>query len=275
MLTNTKIAFIGGGMMGEAMIKGVLGKELATASQITVTDIAQTRLQVLQERYGIHTSTNNSEAAHQADIVVLSIKPQTLSDVGKELHGILSSEAMVLSIMAGVRLGTIRNSLFHDRVVRAMPNTPGAIGMGVTVWMATEDVSSEQQEQAKAILSALGEQISVHKEDYLDMATGLGGSLPGFVFLLMEAMIDAGVQMGFTRNDASKIVQRSVEGSAALMRTTGQHPAELRNQVTSPGGTTAAGLYELEKDAVRASLGRAIFAAYERSRQLGAMSETK
>ena len=121
----------------------------------------------------------------------------------------------------------------------------------------------------------MGEQVHVHKEDYLDMATGLGGSLPGFIFLMMEAMIDAGVQMGFTRNDARKIVQQSVEGSAALMRTTGQHPAELRNQVTSPGGTTAAGLYELEKDAVRASLGRAIFAAYERSRELGALSEAK
>lgn len=275
MLTNTKIAFIGGGMMGEAMIKGLLSRKLAEAEQITATDISLARLQTLQERYGIHTTLNNSEAAHQADIVVLSIKPQTLGEVGKELHGIINGDSLILSIMAGVRLSTIRNALFHDRIVRAMPNTPGAIGMGVTVWMATEAVSSVQHQQAEAVLSAMGEQVHVHKEDYLDMATGLGGSLPGFIFLMMEAMIDAGVQMGFTRNDARKIVQQSVEGSAALMRTTGQHPAELRNQVTSPGGTTAAGLYELEKDAVRASLGRAIFAAYERSRELGSLSEAK
>ena len=275
MLHNAKIAFIGSGMMGEAMIKGLLHKELATANQITASDIALPRLQTLQQSYGIHVTNNNVEAVQQANIVVLSIKPQTLSEVGKDLHGVLAHDALILSIMAGVRLSTIRNAFYHDRVVRAMPNTPGAIGMGVSVWMATQDVDGEQQKQAEAILSALGEQVRVQKEDYLDMATGLGGSLPGFVFLLMEAMIDAGVHMGFTRQDARTIVLHSVEGSAALMRTTGQHPAELRNQVTSPGGTTAAGLYELEKDAVRASVSRAIFAAYERSRQLGALSEAK
>mgnify|MGYP001187538525 CR=1 FL=1 len=275
MLSNAKIAFIGSGMMGEAMIKGLLNKGLAAAGQVTASDVALPRLQTLQQAYGIHVTNSNVEAAQQANIVVLSIKPQTLSEVGKDLHGIIAHDALILSIMAGVRLSTIRNAFFHDRVVRSMPNTPGAIGMGVTVWMATEAVAPEQLGQAEAILSALGEQVHVHKEEYLDMATGLGGSLPGFIFLLMEAMIDAGVQMGFTRSDARKIVQQSVEGSAALMRTTGQHPAELRNQVTSPGGTTAAGLYELEKDAVRASLSRAIFAAYERSRQLGALSEAK
>lgn len=275
MLQNAKIAFIGSGMMGEAMIKGLLHKELATANQVTASDIALPRLQTLQQSYGIHVTNNNVEAVQQANIVVLSIKPQTLNDVGKDLHGVLAHDALILSIMAGVRLSTIRNAFYHDRVVRAMPNTPGAIGMGVSVWMATEAVDKEQLQQAEAILSALGAQVHVHKEDYLDMATGLGGSLPGFVFLLMEAMIDAGVQMGFTRQDARTIVLHSVEGSAALMRTTGQHPAELRNQVTSPGGTTAAGLYELEKDAVRASVSRAIFAAYERSRQLGALSEVK
>ena len=141
MLTNTKIAFIGGGMMGEAMIKGLLSRKLAEAEQITATDISLARLQTLQERYGIHTTLNNSEAAHQADIVVLSIKPQTLGEVGKELHGIINGDSLILSIMAGVRLSTIRNALFHDRIVRAMPNTPGAIGMGVTVWMETDAVS--------------------------------------------------------------------------------------------------------------------------------------
>jgi len=159
--------------------------------------------------------------------------------------------------------------------VRAMPNTPAQVGKGMTVWTATPQVTSEQRRQTETILEAFGEQLMVDEESYLDMATGLSGSGPGFIMLMVEAMIDAGVHMGFSRREAQKMVLQTFEGSIALARATGTHSAELRNQVTSPGGTTAAGLYELEKDALRATLSRAIFAAYRRSEELGKMSEQK
>ena len=143
----------------------------------------------------------------------------------------------------------------------------------MTVWLATPSVSTTQSEQTRAILGALGEEIRVDKEDFIDMQTGLGGSGPGFVFLIIEAMIDAGVQMGFARADAQKIVLQTIAGSVALVRETGKHPAELRNLVTSAGGTTAAGLYQLEKAGVRTALADAILAAYHRSQELGRLNE--
>jgi pyrroline-5-carboxylate reductase len=175
--------------------------------------------------------------------------------------------------MAGVPISTLQNGLGHERIVRAMPNTPAQVNQGVTVWLATGAVNQEQRRQTELILGALGEQLEAHKEDFLDMQTALGGSGPGFVFLILEALIDAGVQMGFSRNDAQTIVLQTVVGSVALMQQTGLHPAELRNRVTSAGGTTAAGLYALEKGGLRATLADAIFAAYRRSQELGKLQE--
>lgn len=274
-LAGKKIAFIGSGVMGEAMIKALLGRGLTTPECIAASDPWQERLEFIHQETGVHVTANNTEAVRDAAVVILSIKPQSLPKVGEELHGQLSKDALVLSIIAGARIFTLRTKLFHDRVVRAMPNTPAQVGKGMTVWTATPQVSREQHHQAKAILEAFGEQLHVDEESFLDMATGLSGSGPGFIMLLVEAMIDAGVHMGFSRREAQQLVLQTFEGSIALMRATGNHSAELRNQVTSPGGTTAAGLYELEKDAVRASLSRAIFAAYRRSQELGALSEKK
>jgi pyrroline-5-carboxylate reductase len=169
----------------------------------------------------------------------------------------------------------LQNRLFHDHIVRAMPNTPGQLGKGMTVWTATPQVTPDQLSHTATILGAMGEQLQVDEEGFLDMATGLSGSGPGFVMLLIEAMIDAGVHMGFSRRDAERMVLQTIEGSVALMRASGKHSAELKNQVTSPGGTTAAGLYELEKASVRATISDAIFAAYRRSQELGALSEQK
>jgi pyrroline-5-carboxylate reductase len=212
-------------------------------------------------------------AVQEADIVVMSIKPQMLGAVGATLQGTLSPNALVLSIMAGVSLKTLQSALSHERIVRSMPNTPAQVNMGVTAWIATTAVDAAQREQTALLLGALGEQIQVEKEDFIDMQTGLGGSGPGFVFLIIEAMIDAGVQMGFSRGDAQKIVLQTIAGSAALMKETGKHPAELRNLVTSAGGTTAAGIYELEKGGIRTTLTNAILAAYRRSQELGRLSE--
>lgn len=274
-LAGKKIAFIGSGVMGEAMIKALLGRGLTTTDCIAASDPWLERLDFIHKETGVFTTPSNTEAVRDASVVILSIKPQSLLKAGEELHGQLGKDALVLSIIAGARISTLRTKLFHDRVVRAMPNTPAQVGKGMTVWTATPQVSKEQIGQTESILGAFGEQLQVDEESYLDMATGLSGSGPGFIMLIVEAMIDAGVHMGFSRREAQKLVLQTFEGSIALMRSTGHHSAELRNQVTSPGGTTAAGLYELEKDALRASLSRAIFAAYRRSQELGAVSEQK
>lgn len=272
-LSDKRIALIGSGVMGEAMIKAVLNCGLTTADAITASDPYRDRIEYIHAKYQVHVTIENADAVRDADIVILSIKPQSLPKAGEELHSRLRKDALVLSIIAGTRISTLRTKLFHDRVVRIMPNTPAQVGKGMSVWTATPQVSAEQLRQTEAILGSFGEQLQVDDESYLDMATGLSGSGPGFIMLIVEAMIDAGVHMGFSRRDAEKLVLQTFEGSIALMRATGAHSAELRNQVTSPGGTTAAGLYEMEKDAMRASLSRAIFAAYRRSQELGALSE--
>ena len=272
-LEASRIAFIGSGAMGEAMIKGLLARQLIEADQITASDPEAARRDVIAQAYGVGTTDDNVAAVAAADFIIMSIKPQAIGVVASGLQGKLKSDAVVLSIMAGVSIKTLQTNLAHDRIVRAMPNTPAQLNMGMTAWLATPSVSTTQSEQTRAILGALGEEIRVDKEDFIDMQTGLGGSGPGFVFLIIEAMIDAGVQMGFARADAQKIVLQTIAGSVALVRETGKHPAELRNLVTSAGGTTAAGLYQLEKAGVRTALADAILAAYHRSQELGRLNE--
>jgi pyrroline-5-carboxylate reductase len=269
MLTNTKIAFIGSGAMGEAMIKGMLARGVATPHQIIASDPVPARRETMQKAHGIGATADNVEAVHGAAIVILCVKPQALEAMAADLRGNIDPAALVISIMAGVSLATLQTNLHHERIVRSMPNTPAQVNMGATVWIATPAVSQGQRQQTALILGALGEQIAADKEDFIDMQTGLGGSGPGFVFLIIEAMIDAGVQMGFSRADAQKIVLQTIGGSVALVKETGLHPAELKNRVTSAGGTTAAGLYVLEKAGVRAILADAILAAYRRSQELG------
>lgn len=271
MIQSDKIAFIGSGAMGEAMIKGLLDQGLVRPEQIVASDPVEGRRQAMARDYGVRTTADNLEAVDGAGVVVLSIKPQVLGKVLPPLGGKLQREALVLSIIAGAPIFALANGLGHDRIVRTMPNTPAQVGKGMTVWTATPAVSEAQRQETRLILGALGEEIAVDDESYLDAATGLSGSGPGFVFLLLEALIDAGVQAGFSRADAHKMVLQTVEGSVALVRASGLHPAELKNRVTSPAGTTAAGLFELEAAGVRAALIRAVVAAQARSRELGAV----
>ncbi len=275
MLDVAKIAFVGCGVMGESMIKGILDGGLTTKEKIVASDPWEVRRRHMEMTYGIQATADNAEAVDGAEIVVLSIKPQTIPKVTPELHSKIDPGALVISIIAGARIKTLRDGLFHDRIVRGMPNTPAQVGKGMTVWNPTPQVTARQIEQTEQILGALGKQLAVDDESYLDMATGLSGSGPGFVLLIIEAMVDAGVHMGFSRRDAETMVLQTIDGSVELLRQTGNHSAELKNRVTSPGGTTAAGLYELEKAAVRAILSRAIFAAYRRSQELGGASEEK
>jgi pyrroline-5-carboxylate reductase len=200
--------------------------------------------------------------------VVLSVKPQRLSEVMKGLKGI-HSDALILSIVAGASIKKISTGLKHKSVVRSMPNTPGQIGEGITVWTASKEVTAEQQEIARAIIGALGEEVFVEDEGYLDMATALSGSGPAYVFLFTEALIDAGVHMGFPRRIAEQLVLQTIKGSASFYEQAERHPATLRNQVTSPGGTSAEALYYLEKAGFRTAISRAIWAAYQRSLELG------
>jgi pyrroline-5-carboxylate reductase len=263
-----KIAFIGPGVMAEAVIAGLLRKNLAKPENIIASGPREERGTELKQKYGIQTTTDNAYAASHADVVVLSVKPQRLSEVMKGLKGV-KADALILSIIAGASMKKIGTGLKHKAVVRSMPNTPGQIGEGITVWTASKEVTEEQQEMARNILGALGEEVFVEDESYMDMATALSGTGPAYVFLFTEALIDAGVHMGFPRRIAEQLVLQTIKGSAAYYEQAARHPATLRNQVTSPGGTSAEALYYLEKAGFRTAISRAVWAAYQRSLELG------
>lgn len=270
MLTNTNIAFIGGGMMGEAIIAGLLKAGASNNGQIAVSDPVETRRTVLREKYGVRVTASNAEAVKEAQIVILAVKPQMMGAALGEFRNALSPDTLVLSIAAGTSIATIREGLNPNQpMVRVMPNTPAAVGMAMSVWTKTDNVTPQQAEWTMDILRAIGEEVAVPSEHYVDMGTAVNGSGPGFVFLFIEAMIDAAVQLGLARTTAEKLVIQTVRGSAEMAAQSGQHPAILKNQVTSPGGTTAAGLYALEAGALRATIANAVRAAYERSVQLG------
>jgi len=268
---HRKIAFIGSGVMGEAMIAGLLRQDMAPLRSLIAAEPRAERIEELRALYGITMTTDNAEAADQADVVVLSIKPQSLGKVFTTLRGHIHPNALVLSIVAGAPISKIAGGLEHAAVVRSMPNTPAQIGEGITVWTAASAVTEEQRHMAQRILQALGEEVFVEEETFLDMATALSGTGPAYVFLFMEAMVDAGVHLGFHRSVSERLVAQTVRGSVDyyLKRKTVSHLASMRNQVTSPAGTTAAAVYYLEKAGFRTAISRAIWAAYERSQELG------
>jgi pyrroline-5-carboxylate reductase len=276
MLKETQIAFIGSGVMAEAMIKGLVGQALMPAQNIVASGPRPERGDELSERYGIRVTENNPAAAEGRDIVVLSVKPQFLDEVLAELCcGAIKKEALMLSIVAGATIARIAKGLNHQAIVRVMPNTPAQVGMGMSVWTATEATNAAQREQARTILAALGEELYMDHEDYLDMATALSGTGPAYVFLVMEALIDAGVHMGFSRRVSEQLVLQTMRGSLEFARASQRHPVELRNMVTSPGGTSAEALYQLEKGGLRTVISKAVWAAYQKSRYLGGLSRDR
>ncbi len=269
MLTDRRIAFIGSGIMAEAVIKGLTRRDLVPPSDIVASGPRPERGQALSEQYHIQAETANPSAARGRHIVILSVKPQVLPHILPELKGSIDANALVLSIVAGAPIRVIADGLAHQAIVRAMPNTPAQIGEGITVWTATHEVTQEQRAQAEAILSSLGESIHVEDESFLDMATALSGTGPAYVLLFMEAMIDAGVHLGFSRRIAQQLVLQTMRGTVEYARQSPRHPATLRNEVTSPGGTSAEALYQLEKGGLRTVVSRAIWAAFQRSVALG------
>lgn len=269
------ISIIGPGVMAEAIIAGLIRQQVANGEGIRVAGPNPTRLQELNQKYGVVPFRDNRESVQGAQIVVLAVKPQRLEKVLEGLHGAIHPEALVISIVAGATIQKISSGLGHPCVVRSMPNTPAQIGQGITVWTDSAGVSAEQRDQARQILSALGKEIYLEEENYLDMATALSGTGPAYVFLFMEALIDAGVHLGFPRRIAEELVTETLRGSVNYYDEKKSHIARLRNEVTSPGGTSAAALYYLEKAGFRTAVSRAIWAAYERSLELGRGKSTQ
>jgi pyrroline-5-carboxylate reductase len=263
-----KICFIGGGTMGEALIKSLLVRGGTLPKDVTVSDISQKRRDVLKKNYGVNVTASNREATGKAEVIVLAIKPQEMNTVLPEL-GKLTAKQVVLSIAAGVTMETLRKGLKHTVVVRAMPNMPAQIGEGMTVWTASPEVSERQKEQVKSVLMACGEEIYVAAEKYIDMATAVSGSGPAYIFLIIEALTDAGVHIGLPRAIAEKLVLETVIGSARSVKVTARHPADLKNMVTSPGGTTTEGLLQLEAGGLRSALILAVSAAFDKAKTLG------
>ncbi len=249
-LANRTIATVGSGVMAEAMIAGLLRGNLVTPSQIIASHPRAERREALAAAHGIGTVASNTEAIANADVVILAVKPQMLARVGHEIGPQLRSGQLVLSVLAGPTTNVLVSTLGHDQVVRAMPNTPARIGNGMTVWYATPATTADQRDQARALLGALGAELEVEDEKWVAMATAVSGTGPAYVFLVMEALIDAAVHLGFPRHVAHDLVIETLEGSTRFAKQSGDHPAVLRNMVTSPAGTSAAALHELESGAL-------------------------
>ena len=269
MLSDSRIAVIGFGVMGKAIVSSLISKGKVNPKSLIVVEPTPERLEMLSSEFGIKGYTDSADVVGQADIVILAVKPQGFKHVASSIKGNIKPDTLVLSIIAGVPLADLVDKLGVEQVVRAMPNTASQIGMGITVWTKTDHVSEEKKQMAGEIIQTLGEEVFVDDEGYLDMATALSGSGPAYVFLFMESMIDAGVHMGFPRRIAEKLVVQTIRGSAEFFLQNHEHPARLRNDVTSPGGTSAEALYYLDKAGFRTAISRAIWAAYERSIELG------
>jgi pyrroline-5-carboxylate reductase len=275
-LQHTSLSFIGCGVMAEAIIAGLLRRKLVAPGQILGSHPRAHRREELESKYGIQVVEANGEAvtlghdrAGQNSIVILAVKPQRLGTVLGDLSTRLKPEQLVLSIIAGARIETIAGELSHPRIVRAMPNTPAQISQGMTAWTATPEVSDAQLAQVRALLGALGKELYVETERMIDMATALSATGPTYIFLVMEALVDAGVHMGFSRHVAQELVLQTMLGSVLFAKESHKHPAELRNMVTSPGGTSAAAIYQMEKGGLRTVLSKAVWAAFQRAETLG------
>lgn len=272
-LEGKTIAVIGSGNMAGAMIGALLRKNELAPEQITASDPYPEQRKLVKDKYQIAVTDRNTEAVSGAEIVILSVKPQVLPAVMAELKGKIPAGSLVFSIVAGMPISTIQKGLSHKAVIRTMPNTPAQISAGMTVWTASDQVTKDQRSQAKVILEAMGKELYVDHEDALNMATAVSGTGPTYVFLLAEALVDAAVHLGFSRRDARLIVLETLKGSVEFALQTDRHLAQLRNMVTSPGGTSAEAIYQLEKGGMRTILSKAVWAAYQKSQLLGKKAE--
>jgi pyrroline-5-carboxylate reductase len=272
-LREIRLAVIGTGVMGEAMMAGLVDRRLVDAARVVCSHPRAERRDALVAAHGVGVTADNAAAASTADIVLLAVKPQMLAPVLAELRGTLREDQLVVSVIAGASTHALATNLQHPAVVRTMPNTPAQIGQGVTVWFATDSVDERGRARVRAMLSALGREFEVHDERQVAMATAVSGTGPTYVFLFIEALTDAAVHLGFPRHVARELVLDTMSGSAEFALRSGRHVAELRDMVTSPGGTSAEALYELEKGRLRTVVSDAVWAAFERTLQLEARLE--
>ena len=265
-----KIAFIGGGVMAEAIIGGILAANLTPRWDINIGEPVEARREYLAQTHGIQVFANNADAVEETELVILAVKPQSLPEVLPDIGKSLNSQHTVASIVAGATLDTLLGGLMgQGAVIRIMPNTPAQIGAGMSVWTATDAVPLAMRGAVGDILRTLGDEVYVPDEKLIDMSTALSASGPAYVFLFIEALIDAGVYLGMARDMARRLALQTVLGSAQLVQETGRHPAELKDMVTSPGGTTIAALRAMESEGFRAAVLEGVIAAYDKSVELG------
>jgi pyrroline-5-carboxylate reductase len=272
-LHSSRIAIVGAGVMAEAMLAGLLARRLVDPALVTCSHPRDERLRELAERHSVATTSDNAEAAAGADILLLAVKPQMLGTVMPQLRVVMRADQLLISIVAGAGTRALGEGLGHPAIVRSMPNTPAQIAQGVTVWFATPAVDAAGRERTRTMLSALGREFEVHDERQVAMATAVSGTGPTYIFLFIEALTDAAVHLGFPRHVARELVLDTMQGSAAFALGSGRHVAQLRDMVTSPGGTSAAALYELEKGRLRTVVSDAVWAAFERTLGLEAALE--
>ena len=274
-LAGLTVGFIGSGVMAEAIIAALLRQQVVEPENVIASDVQATRGAQLTAQYGIRATTSNLEAVQAANILILSIKPQVVDKVLAELHGQTAHIPLIISIIAGAPIQRLADGLANPHIIRTMPNTPAQIGQGMTVWTAAGMVAEEERVRAGTILRSFGQDVYVDNESYLDMATAISGSGPAYVFLFMESLVDVAVHIGFSRKVAEQLVYQTVRGSVEFAAASGDHLAELRNQVTSPGGTTAEALHHFESGGLRTTIARGVWASYRRSVALGAGKPSK
>jgi pyrroline-5-carboxylate reductase len=270
-----QVGIVGAGVMAEAMITGLLADKAVRPADLVASHPRRERRAALVAEHGIRVVARNRDAVVGAGIVVVAVKPQMLRGVMRELAPVLEDGQVVLSIVAGATLRTLSVGLGHSAVVRAMPNTPAQIRKGMAVWAAASSCTAAQRDLARAVLRALGDERQVEDEHFVAMATALSGTGPTYLFAVMEALVDAGVHLGFPRDLAHDLVAETLVGSSEYAAASALHPAQLRNAVTSPGGTSAAAIYELEKGRLRTVLSDAVWAAYRRTVELGERLEAE
>lgn len=269
MFEGKAIGFIGGGNMGEALIRGLISASVLLPEQIWVHDVLDSRMDHLRKVYSVRPTPTIAQVAAESRILILAVKPQVMGRVLDEIGPHLDHRPLVISIAAGISLEALSASLPPDcPAIRVMPNTPALVLEGASALSRGSHVTTDQMDQAMALFRAVGSAMEVD-EKWMDAVTGLSGSGPAYFLLLMEAMIDAGVLMGLPRPVARVLVAQTALGSARMVLETGKHPAELKDMITSPGGTTIRGLSVMEAAGVRGSLMQAVEAATLRSRELG------
>jgi pyrroline-5-carboxylate reductase len=272
-LTKKKLGFIGGGNMTEALLKGLLASTYAAPKNILVSDLLLDRLDYLNKEYKVKTTDDNRKLVQKSDILILAVKPQTVKKVIESFSDLVDSNKIIISVAAGIPISLIEKTLDIEgkkkiSVIRTMPNTPALVQEGATAICGSSHSSNLDLKIAHHIFKAIGQTVDI-EEIHMDAVTGLSGSGPAYIFMIIEALSDAGVKVGLSREVSNILTIQTILGSAKLARDSGKHTGELKDMVTSPGGTTISGLHMLEEGGVRTAFMNAVERATERSRELG------